>query len=224
MKMIVKAARKSPKNDPAMPSTPEIASGTDTETCCAPSCTFPAAPESPSQESSSASRSCSTVAGSSCRKSRTLPTSGTSSKSMSADHGERAPDHGDSRGETPRHARLRHYEAEPDTRRRARGRCRRRRSGRCRPIAANATARPSAPSTRSTVRIGRRSSTRRRSPSLMPAAPESSLTIGSILGAVRGARRIIAAAPIACSAWGSRTVREHASKSLGAPGQTGSCR
>ena len=61
-----------------MPSTAEIASGTETETCSAPAWTFSAAPESPSQESSSDSRSCWTVSGSSWRKSRTPPTSGTS--------------------------------------------------------------------------------------------------------------------------------------------------
>ena len=83
MKRIVKPARKTVKKLPAMPSTDEIASGIDTETCSAPSCTFPAAPESPSQdESSSDARSSSTSAGRSCRKSRTLPTSGTSRSSI----------------------------------------------------------------------------------------------------------------------------------------------
>ena len=80
MKRIVNAARKTEKKLPAMPSTAEIASGTDTETCSAPDWTFPAAPESPSHESSSESRSCSTSAGRSWRKSRTDPTSGTRSR------------------------------------------------------------------------------------------------------------------------------------------------
>ena len=83
MKRMVKPARKTVKKLPAMPSTDEIASGIETETCSAPSCTFPAAPESPShEESSSDERSSSTSAGSSCRKSRTLPTSGTSRSSI----------------------------------------------------------------------------------------------------------------------------------------------
>ena len=43
-----------------MPSTPEIASGTDAEIFSAPVCTFSAAPLSPSHESSSDARSCST--------------------------------------------------------------------------------------------------------------------------------------------------------------------
>ena len=76
-KMTVKQMRKPEKKLPAIPSTAEIASGTDAEICSDPACTFPAAPLSPSQDSSSDARSCSTVAGSSWRKSRTLPTSGT---------------------------------------------------------------------------------------------------------------------------------------------------
>ena len=111
MKRIVNAARNTPKKLPAMPSTPEIASGIDTETSCAPSCTFSAAPESPSQESSSDSRRSSTIVGSSWRKSRTLPTRGTSSSSMSSRHRERAADDRDRRREPPRHAGLLHHEA-----------------------------------------------------------------------------------------------------------------
>ena len=84
MKRIVNAARKSEKNPPAIPRTAEIALGTSCETCWAPSWTFPAAPESPSHESSSESCSCWTVAGSSWRKSRTEPTSGTSRSSARA--------------------------------------------------------------------------------------------------------------------------------------------
>ena len=48
MKRIVKAARKIEKKPPAMPSTVEIASGTDAETFSAPDCTFSPAPLSPS--------------------------------------------------------------------------------------------------------------------------------------------------------------------------------
>ena len=83
MKMIVKAMRKPEKKSPAMPSTAEIASGTDDETFSDPACTFSAAPLSPSHESSSDSRSCSTVCGRSWRKSRTAPTSGTRKSSAS---------------------------------------------------------------------------------------------------------------------------------------------
>ena len=79
-KMTVKQMRKAEKKLPAIPSTAEIASGTDAEICSDPACTFPAAPLSPSQDSSSDARSCSTIAGSSWRKSRTLPTSGTRNK------------------------------------------------------------------------------------------------------------------------------------------------
>ncbi len=67
MKRIVKAARKTPKKPPAIPSTAEIASGIETETCSAPDCTFSAAPLSPSQESPPASRRSETVCGRSCR-------------------------------------------------------------------------------------------------------------------------------------------------------------
>ena len=67
MKRIVNAPRKTEKKVPPMPSTAEIASGTDTETCSAPDWTFPAAPLSPSQESPPASRRSSTVCGRSCR-------------------------------------------------------------------------------------------------------------------------------------------------------------
>ena len=77
MKMIVKAARKSPKKSPAMPSTALIVSGTETETLSAPDCTFSAAPESPIESSSLDSRRLCTVCGRSWRKSRTPPTSGT---------------------------------------------------------------------------------------------------------------------------------------------------
>ena len=63
MKMIVKVTRKPEKKSPAMPMTPAIASGTDAETFSAPDCTFSAAPLSPSHESSSEARSCSTSAG-----------------------------------------------------------------------------------------------------------------------------------------------------------------
>ena len=44
MNMIVKHARNTPKKPPAMPSTAEIASGTETEICWAPSWRFPPAP------------------------------------------------------------------------------------------------------------------------------------------------------------------------------------
>ena len=78
MKRIVKAARKTEKKSPAIPSIAEIASGTETDTSSAPDWTFSAAPESPSHESSSDSRRPSTIDGRSCRKSRAPPTSGTS--------------------------------------------------------------------------------------------------------------------------------------------------
>ena len=81
MKMIVKQMRKPERKPPAMPSTPAIASGTDAATFSAPVCTFSAAPLSPSDDSSSDSRSCSTIVGSSWRKSRTAPTSGTRNSS-----------------------------------------------------------------------------------------------------------------------------------------------
>ncbi len=61
MKRIVKAARKIEKKSPAIPSTDEIASGTETDTCCAPDWTFSAAPLSPSQERPPASRRSDTV-------------------------------------------------------------------------------------------------------------------------------------------------------------------
>src|SRR5262245_30411802 len=77
MNRIVKRARKTPKKSPAIPRTAEMASGTEADTRCAPSCTFSAAPESPIPESSSEFLSCSTVVGRSWRKSRTPPTSGT---------------------------------------------------------------------------------------------------------------------------------------------------
>jgi hypothetical protein len=78
MKMIEKRAMKTVKKPPAIPSTDEIAWGIFAATCCAPSCTLSAAPESPNQpDSSSESLSCCTVVGSCWRKSRTLPTSGT---------------------------------------------------------------------------------------------------------------------------------------------------
>ena len=67
MNVIVKAMRKPEKKSPAMPSTAEIASGTDDETSSDPACTFSAAPLSPSHDSSSDSRSCSTVCGRSWR-------------------------------------------------------------------------------------------------------------------------------------------------------------
>ncbi len=74
VKRIVKPAMKTVKKPPAIPSTDEIASGIETDICSAPSCTFPAAPVSPSHdESSSDARSSSTSSGSSWRKSRTLP-------------------------------------------------------------------------------------------------------------------------------------------------------
>ena len=83
MKMIVKQMRNAEKKSPAMPSTAEIASGTAAEISSEPAWTFSAAPLSPSHESSSDSRSCSMVVGSSWRKSRTLPTSGTRNSSAS---------------------------------------------------------------------------------------------------------------------------------------------
>ena len=72
MKMIVKQMRKPEKKPPAIPSTAEIASGTAAEIFSEPAWTFSAAPLSPSQDSSSDARSCSTVCGRSWRKSRTL--------------------------------------------------------------------------------------------------------------------------------------------------------
>ena len=56
MKRIVKAARKTEKKLPAMPSTAWIASGTDAAIVSAPDWTFSAAPESPTESSSPESR------------------------------------------------------------------------------------------------------------------------------------------------------------------------
>ena len=112
MKRIVKPARKTPKKPPAMPRTAEIASGTETETCCAPSWTFPAAPESPSQEgSSSESRRLSTICGRSCRKSRTHPDERHEQDQQQHEDGDRRAEDGDRRREPTRHPRLRHHEA-----------------------------------------------------------------------------------------------------------------
>ena len=91
MKRIVKAATKIVKKLPATPSMAEIVSGTDAETSSAPDSTFSAAPESPSHDSSSDSRSCSTVAGNSLRKSRTAATIGSSSSSASTRTASAAP-------------------------------------------------------------------------------------------------------------------------------------
>ena len=77
MKRIVKPARKTPKKSPAIPSTCEIVSGTETAVLFAPSWTFVPIPVSPSQESSLDERSWSTVCGSACRKSRTESIIGT---------------------------------------------------------------------------------------------------------------------------------------------------
>ena len=167
MKRIVKAARKTLKNEPAIPSTREIASGIDTETCCAPSWTFPAAPESPSEESSSESRSCWTVVGSSWRKSRTLPTRGASSTSMSSVTTSALP------MTVTVAARPRDICVLLITKRTGYSKTSPRKipmntTRKVSPITEKATARPSAASAMSTVRIGRRSSTRRRSPSFMP--------------------------------------------------------
>ena len=81
MKRIVNPARKTLKKSPAMPSTWETASGTETAVLSAPSCRFFPIPVSPSQESSLEERSWSIVCGSSCRKSRTEPTIGTRKRS-----------------------------------------------------------------------------------------------------------------------------------------------
>ena len=63
MKMSVNPARKTEKKLPAMPSTAEIASGTEAAILSAPACTFSAPPLVPSHDSSPESRSFSTVAG-----------------------------------------------------------------------------------------------------------------------------------------------------------------
>ena len=67
MKRIVKAARKTPKKSPAMPSTALIASGTALEICSAPDWTFSAAPVPPIESSSPESRRLWTVCGRSWR-------------------------------------------------------------------------------------------------------------------------------------------------------------
>src|SRR4029453_18430939 len=77
MKRIVNPARKTSKKSPAIPRTAEIASGTDADVLCAPSCALPPIPVSPSHESSSEERSWSIVWGSSWRKSLTDPPTGT---------------------------------------------------------------------------------------------------------------------------------------------------
>ena len=94
-----------------MPSTALIASGTDAEICSAPDCTFSAAPESPRKSSSPESRRLCTVCGRSCRKSRTLPTSGTSSSSPSSTTSEGGAEHGHGRGKAAGQVGLRHHEA-----------------------------------------------------------------------------------------------------------------
>ena len=166
MKRIVKLARKTPKKLPAMPSTAEIASGTETETSCAPSWTFPAAPESPSQEgNSSESRRLSTVAGRSWRKSRTDSTSGTRSTSIRRRTATAVP-RTVTVAASPRDILVfaitkRTGYSKTSARKMPTNTMRK-----VSPIARNATASPATARTASNVRAGRRSSTRRASRSL----------------------------------------------------------
>ena len=161
VKRIVKLAMKTVKKPPAIPSTDEIASGIETDICSAPSWTFPAAPVSPSHdESSSDARSSSTSSGSSWRKSRTLPTSGTS-RSRS-----KAP----TRSAVPRTvtvaARPRDIRVLSITKRTGYSKTKARKIPtktirNVSPMAANATMTPIAAATSRTVRMGRISSIRR---------------------------------------------------------------
>ena len=82
-KMRVKSSRPIEKAEPASPRRAEIASGMVAPRLSAPDWTFSAAPESPSQSSSPDERRSATSSGRSCRKSRTLPASGTSRTSAS---------------------------------------------------------------------------------------------------------------------------------------------
>ena len=166
MKMIVKAMRKREKKSPAMPSTPVIASGTAAETFSAPVCTFPAAPLSPSHdESSSDSRSCSTSAGRSWRKSRTEPTSGTRKSSAISVAPANVPSTVTAAA-TPRDSfvfliRNRTGYSNTSARKIPTNTIRK-----VSPIAANAASTPSVAATSSTVRIGRINSTRFGPPSV----------------------------------------------------------
>ncbi len=161
VKRIVKPAMNTVKKPPAMPSTDEIASGIETETCSAPSCTFPAAPESPSQEeSSSEARSSATISGRSCRKSRTLPTSGTSRRRS------RPPTRSAAPSTVTVAARPRDSGVLSITERTGYSKTNARKiptntMRNVSPIAANAAMSPIAAATTRTVRIGRTSSTRR---------------------------------------------------------------
>ena len=167
MKMIVKAIRKPEKKSPAMPSTAEIASGTEAEIFSAPACTFSAAPLSPSQESSSDSRNCSTIAGRSWRKSRTDPTIGTKN-SRAITVTARAVPSTVTAAATPRDIpvlAIRYRTGYSNTSAR---KIPTKTIRKVSPIAANAASTPSVAATNSTVRIGRNSSTRRDSPGFSP--------------------------------------------------------
>jgi hypothetical protein len=112
MKRIVKAARKIPKKLPAMPRTAETASGTETETSCAPSWTLPAAPVSPSHpESSSDSRRLCTVCGRFLEEVAHRADERHEQDECERADGDRRAEDGDRRGEPARHSRLRHHEA-----------------------------------------------------------------------------------------------------------------
>jgi hypothetical protein len=160
MNRIVKQARKLEKKPPAIPSTAEIASGTDDETCSDPDCTFSAAPVSPSPDNSSDPRSCSTVAGRSCKKSRTPPTSGTRNSSAITNTASAVPSTvtvDASPRDIPVFAITYRTGYSNTSARKIPTKMIKKVS----PIAQNAASTPAAAATRSTVRIGRSTSTRR---------------------------------------------------------------
>ena len=154
MKRIVKPARKTPKKSPAIPSTAEIASGTEAEICCAPSWTFPPAPRRRATTArptrcSSCDESPAGRGGSRARP----PTSGTSSRARARARASAVPSTV-SVAASPRDSSSSPSRTAPGTRTRARGRCRGTRRGRRRRSPRNAATIPTAATTISTVRIG----------------------------------------------------------------------
>ena len=164
MNRIVKPARKTLKKSPAMPSTAEIASGTETETCSAPSWTFPAAPESPSQESSSDSRRSATICGKVLQEVADAPDERDEQKQQEQHDEERRSDHRDGRGETRDSSASLPSRSERDTRRRSARKIPTKTMRNVSPIARNAPITPMAAATSNSVRIGMRSSVRRTPP------------------------------------------------------------
>ena len=161
MKRIVKPARNTVKKLPAMPSTDEIASGIDTEICSLPSCTFPAAPESPSQEeSSSDERSSSTTSRQILQEVAHAPDEGDEQEQHQRHDGHCCPQHRDRRG-SPRDMRVFSITKRTGYSKTNARKMPMKTMRNVSPIAANAAMSAIAAATTMTVRIGSRSSMRR---------------------------------------------------------------